>query len=811
MFRNYLTVAFRNLVRNKVYSAINIFGLSVGIAFCILVFLFVQNEWTYDRFHRDVDRIYRVYWDKVDDGRRFGRSIHRIPVAPVLAENVPDLRQAVRLYRGGMTIRRGEKTFSEKLCFADALFFDLFTFPLELGDAATALKEPFSVVLSAEMAVKYFGEENPLGRQITVQARPRNVFPGKPEPPPRLLDFTVTGVARRIPSDSSVQFDFLMPFNHVADICGPDYLNRWTLFVSALSVYVKLPPGVSPAEAEEKLAPVTAEHLLRDGEKPEENRLRLQPMTAIHLNTAIHGPEPASDPVYSYILAGIAALVLLIACINFMNLAIGRSFTRAREVGVRKVVGAGRMQLVRQFWGESLLLSVLALLAGIALAELFLPAFNSLTQKELTIDYAAGASTLIALAGMALLASLIAGSYPAVFLSRINPVGALKGGLKVGDRNLFGRALVILQFALSAFLIVSAMIVYRQVDYMKTRDLGFDSEQIAVVPLWGLKKSDRLQALDVFRNELMQYRDITGISGASGVPFRRGIVNLIWQHEDERVKVGRFRIDHDLLDMLGMKVIAGRAFDRARGMEGVLVNEAWMRAFEWETHVDKQIEGMLVSDARYGKLRHPPVIGVVKDFHCQSLHHEIVPMIFIPASDPNYLYIKIHPQKAPEALARIKETWRALAPTLPFDFFFLDEHIDRQYRDEDRWGRIIGYASFFAILIASLGAFGLVALSVTRRIKEIGIRKALGASASSIVLLFSREFVKLVFVANLVAWPVAYLVMSAWLQDFAYRVDLDIWTFAAGGALTLALVLLSVCSQAIKAATANPVDALRYE
>ena len=808
MFKNYLMVAFRNLVRNRVYSAINIFGLSVGIAFCILVFLFVQNEWTYDRFHRDVDRIYRVYWEHVGDHGRSLWSVARIPVAPALAENVPEFGQAVRLYRSKTTIKWGEESISEGLCFADAAFFDLFTFPLEFGDAATALKSPFSVVLSAEMAAKYFGEENPLGRQMTVQARPGDPF-GETEPAPKLLDFSVTGVARPVPSNSSVQFDFLMSFNHVADIRGPEFLSSWGLYDPRhLSVYVKLPPGVSPAEVEERLVPVTATHLLKQREKPEENRLRLQSMTDIHLNTTIEGPEPASDPVYSYILSGIATLVLLIACINFMNLAIGRSFTRAREVGVRKVVGAGRMQLARQFWGESLMLSVLALLVGAALAELLLPTFNSLTQKELTIDYVARASTLIALCGMALLASLIAGSYPAVFLSRIHPAGVLKGGLEVRGRNLLGRALVVVQFALSAFLIVSAMVMYRQVDYMKTRNLGFDSEQIAVVPLWGLNTSERVRALDVFRNELTQYGDITGVSGASGVFGRIG--GYTDTYKGKRVRVGQLKVDYDFLDMLGMTVIAGRTLARKRGLEGVLVNEAWMRAFEWETHVGRQLEHS-VSDPRYGKLRNPPVIGVVKDFHSQSLHREIMPLVFSPASDPYFLYIKIHPHKIPEALARIKARWHTLEPTLPFDFFFLDEHIDRQYRDEERWGRIIGYASFFAILIASLGAFGLVALSVSRRVKEIGIRKVLGASASSIVLLFSREFVKLVIVANVVAWPVAYLVMRDWLQDFAYRIDLDIWTFAAGGVLTLALALLSVCSQAIKAASANPVDALRYE
>jgi putative ABC transport system permease protein len=791
MLRNYLIVAVRNLLRHRGYSAINVVGLAVGMAFCILTFLFVQNEWTYDTFHENAGRIYRVY--KVSKGQKgeTRRSVEsHTPLAPALA-NFPEIRRAVRVMSWGGPVNVEGKVFRESWLFADPAFFEMFSFPLRQGDPRTALQDKSGIVISEDMSRKYFGDENPMGKRISL----KSVDPFQDEG--TVHSFVVTGVVRPAPSNSTIRFDFLIPYENV-NMLDLDP-NSWDRSISSNSTYVQLLDHVQVSELEAKF-PLLIQSIQRL--KRDSVQLRLQPLTDIYLNRSIYNSGPVGNLQYSYILSGISLLVLFIACVNFVNMAVGRSATRAREVGVRKVVGAGRMQLIRQFWGESVLLSFIALFIGIALAELMLPAFNSLTDQNLSMDGYASGPVLFFLVGLTLFVGLTAGSYPALVLSGFHPVEVLNRRLRVGGKNLFGRSLMVLQFALSIFFIVSAAVMFRQVRFLKAQDLGFNVEQIVAIDMWGLSDREKELVLSRFRKELSRHPGIVDISWTTSL-FNRGGGYLTLLN-GQYVFVAKIGVDYNYLDMMGLQVIEGQKL--SEGVKGVLVNEALVKAYGWNEAIGQPFKGTEMDG-----LRNPKVIGVVKNFHHESLRHEIRPAILYATAHPNYLLTKIRPQNIPATLAILKNRWHQFVPDLPFDFFFLDEHVDRQYRAEERWGRIIGYSAVLAIFIACLGLFGLAAYTAERRTKEIGIRKVLGASVTNIVTLLSKEFVILVGIANLIAWPVAFYAMRRWLQDFAYRIELGPGVFALGGALALFIALLTVISQAIKAARANPVEALRYE
>ena len=782
MLRNYLTVAVRNLLRHKAYSLINITGLAIGFAFCILTFLYVRHEWSYDTFHKHVNSIYRLYigWKEPDGDRRLF-VIQNPPLAPILAENIPEIAHTVRLKTSRKWIMVGEKMLEQDLLFADASLFNIFSFPLRMGDERTALRDKSSVVLSEEVAKRFFGNANPVGKQISILGSGNQFY-----------DFLVTGVAHRIPENSSIRFDCLLPYERLIDLLEMD-IHSWKSHIGGHTVYVRLAEKTLSSEIEAKFPSIVKKFM----GNPDRWTLHLQRLTDVHYaNHVLHGPEPVSNPVYSYVLTGIALLVLLIACINFANLSISLSVARAKEVGVRKVIGARRTQIVVQFWGEFFILSFLALLLGFGIAELFLPKFNDLVQKRPPIEFHLDGWALGILAGLMFLVSLAAGGYPAAFLSRFQPVDVLKRSLRIGGRDLLGQTLMVIQYALSIFLIISTLLMFKQIDYLKVKSLGSHSEHVLVMPLWNL---ERARIIDAFKDGLAHHEDILGISGASDL-FGRGLARYTGMYKDRKVSFVVFEVGYNYFEFMGIELVSGRGFSEAFGVEGVMVNETWMNTI-----------GLDASEHMKGVFKDRPIIGVVKDFHYQSLHHPIEPLMVSLTSTPSYLFVKIRADKIPATIELLKGKWHQVIPNLPFDFSFLDDHVDRLYRSDQRWGRIIGYSFLFAIFIASLGAFGLTALAVARRAKEVGIRKALGASVFNIVLLFSKDFMKLVVLANLIGWPMAYYTMSRWLQDFAYRINIGPQVFVLGGFLTLVIVLLAVTSQAFKAATANPVDALRYE
>ncbi|MBU0712025.1 ABC transporter permease [bacterium] len=803
MFKNYLKIAFRNLIRHKTYSFINIAGLAIGIACCILIFLYVQHEWQHDRFHENADNIFRLMiQETAPDGEITFTTLLPISLSKVLEEEFPMINRATGFIRTGTRITYENQSFYEQFALVDAAFLEMFTFPFIVGDPATALSQPNSVVISESVVHKYFGETegefaDVLGKVLIFQSEEK---------------FIVTGVMQSVPKTSSLEFDVLIPIK--PDI--PYFVARnWA---GAATVYVQLTDGQDTKVLETALPSFMEKHLastIKDHRTDifgcdikELFQLRLQPLTDIYLNSNIESHYTARGNIfYSYIHSGIAFLVLLTACINFMTLSIGRSASRSMEVGMRKVFGAQRKQVMWQFWGEALLLTLFALLLGIVLAELFLPIFNILARKELTISYFNNYETLLALLGMLAITGIIAGSYPAVVLSRFQPFTVLKGQWGISGRNRFTRTLVVVQYILSIALMVSTGVMSQQINYMRSKDLGYQKEHVIVVSVPNDITSER------YKNKLLQYDKIISAAG-SDRSFTSGYQTRGVKKEGggwDAVRI--IRIDSDYLETLGIELIAGRNFFKALSTDttqSVIVNETFIKIFGWTEPLGKRLEGLGTRDEQPP----PAIIGVVKDFHIDRLHREIRPLALSMNPDFHGIYhvfIRIRPDDIPGTIVLLKETWEEIAPDQPFQYAFLDENLKHQYRNEQRWHKIVGYACVFAILISCMGILGLASLAVTRRTKEIGIRKVLGASIADIVSLLIKEFILLVVVAIIIACPIGWYIMDKWLQNFSYRIDFAWWIFALAGALTVMIVLLTVSWQAIKAALANPVESLRYE
>ena len=805
MFRNYLTVAFRNLVRHKVYSFINISGLAIGMTCCVLILIFARFELGYDAYHENADRIYRIAHERgTADGRIVPSATSPPPLAPVLRNEYPEVVHAVRFVRGTSVIRYGNNRFRERLFFTDASVFDVFDFPLVKGDAQTALREPFSVILTEMTARKYFGHEDPLGKVLTF------------ETPVVQHDYKVTGVIQEVPHNSHFRFGILASYESLHEDDGTSAILKNWLSNPVLYTYLLLPQDCSPAELERKLPALIKKYMGEaSAARGQVLRLFLQPLTSIHLYSHLnHEVEPNSDVVHVYLFAALACFVLLIACINFMNLSTARSARRAKEVGIRKVTGANRLQLIRQFLGESTLLAFIALLVAAALVEISLPLFSRLVDQPLAVDYG-NLSVPFGLVGVALITGIVAGSYPAFFLSAFQPAAVLKGTLNACSKtSRFRQVLVTVQFAISTTLIISMGIIYAQMDYVRNKSLGFEKAHVIALPIF--RHRDLRSKYELVKAELLQSPDILSCAVSSDVPLRStpGFPLRRWPAHPEgapgELQVPGYSVDQDFWETLGITLVAGRNFSKgsaADETEAVIVNETAVRRFGWASSEEALGKGLVLRNRKRGT-----IIGVVKDFHVQSLYQQIEPLIFrISPSSCNNLLVRIRPNRSSSALDLLKREWETYVPSSPFEYAFLDEYFDRQYRTDERRGKMLGGFTVLAIFIACLGLFGLVSFAAEQRTKEIGIRKALGATASNIVLLLSKDFARPVILANVIAWPIAYYAMNNWLQNFAYRIDLGMGTFVLGGMLALAIALVTVSYQAIKAALANPVDALRYE
>lgn len=813
MLKNYLKITARNLAKHKSYTFINVFGLAVGIACCLLIFIFVRHEWSFDSFHEQKDSIYALYIQETrpDTSLQFRRLIP-LGVPEALAVEMPGIERVVQLVTGPATIFHAGQPIREEIFQADSTFFEIFSFPLLAGEASSVLDDPGKMVISETVAKKYFGAEtnigfdSVLGKTISLQTRSE------------VKDFRISGIMEDCPANSSLQIEFLISFQNYADL--PMGSNDWN---GRTSTYILLEKGQRAEDIERALLPFTALHFKEriEAQKAEGTlidrdhalQLRLQPLGDVHLNTKIpvEYELPVHNKTYSFILSGIAILVMLIACINFTTLSVARATDRAREVGLRKTIGAQKRQLMVQFWGEAFALSFLATIFAIILAEATLPLFTQLTGKSLSLASLVSPTAIIALFFLVTIVSLVAGGYPSLFLPKFQPTRVLKGDVKTTGASVFMRSLVVAQYTISIALMLCAGIMGEQLDFLRTKDLGFNDDLIVIISVRG-KNSP--QPTEMYRNALAGHANITKIVGA-GQAFTVSSDTRSWQDAEGITRISYvYGADYDYVDFFEMRLVAGRNFSReivSDAIAGVLVNETLVREFGLTDPIGKTLQGFMPGTFQ----QTPTILGVVRDFNFTSLHEQIKPAVLI--IHPNYfaryrnVFVKIRPQNIPATLALLKEKWLEVAPDAPFDYSFLDDNVQQQYLAEERWSQVIHASTILTMVIACMGLFALAALIVRKRTKEIGIRKVVGASISRIILLLTRDFILLVGVAFVFAAPAGYFVMSGWLQDFAYRVEMRPEMFVLIGFMAFVIVLFTVSAQAIRAALANPVDALRYE
>jgi len=799
MIKHYLHVGLRALGRHKGYTFVNVAGLALGLACCLLILLFVRDEHAYDRFHTNADRLYRL--NKVVTPQEGGTERHAISsglMGPTLAADYAQVEDVVRVlpWFDDVLLRVGDETAKvSDVVLADANFFELFDFRLLRGDPTTVLEPVLSIVLTETTARRLFGDEDPVGRTVT----------GLND-----LEYTVTGLAEDPPEHAHLRFNALISWSSTVPGNGAlemGFLNNW--LTQALFTYILLAPDADP----EALTAQLPDFMQRNfPQRAEQYHLYLQPFTDIYLGSSdllYVSDLRLGNRTYVYVLSIIAVLILLIACINYMNLATARATRRTTEVGIRKVIGANRTQLARQFLGESVLVVLLALGVAVALVEAVRPAFNHFTGKHLTVDLVNDPWLLAGLAGLVLVVGLVSGLYPALVLSRFQPVQVLKDGAYRGAGGfMLRRVLVVVQFAISITLIIGSLAVYRQMTYLQSTDLGYQRDQLVVLPVDNTTLPGQFEAV---KAALLQHPQVTHVTGSSAVPGQAtmgfGIVPE-GRPADETWTTQTIRVDdYDLIETYGMEMAAGRYFSddfATDATNGVVINEAMVRALGWTDPVGKRLDIP-------GEVDEGTVIGVVNDFHYASLHQTIQPLALYMAPRWDNLTIRITGRDVPGTLAHLQDTWERFEPQYPFEYFFLDASFAALYQTEERLMETLGLFTLLALFIAALGLFGLAAFTAEQRTKEVGIRKVMGATVMSLVVLLSKTFVRLVVLAFVVAAPLAYFITRFWLSSFAYRVELSWWTFLLAGLTALGIALLTVSYQAIKVALSDPVKSLRYE
>jgi putative ABC transport system permease protein len=803
MWTNYLKVALRTLRKQRGYTVINVVGLVVGLVCCGFIGLYIQDERSFDRYHERGDRIFRLTRETSAGGEAGVGATTAAPVAPALEAQVPEVEHAVRLVltsgllersEGNERIRRQENA----LAYADAALFEVFSFPFLRGDPRTALAAPGGVVLTETLARFYFGETDPLGQPLRLD---------------NMTTLTVTGVMRDIPANSHFTFDVVASWGAwEAGLRQTD--NEWLIRewnANYLFTYLLLAEGTTPQRVEAAL-PAFVERNLGEivRELFDSYTMRLQPLAAIHLGPTLTGePTPPTDPTRLRVFALIGAFILLIACANFVNLATARAAQRAKEVGLRKSIGAQRGQLVGQFLAESLLVSGVAFGLAIIASALLLPAFNTLAGTEINSLWAHGGLYPLFLGALALVVGLGAGSYPALVLSGFRPAAVLRGPFR-GSRQgvVLRKGLVVFQFAITIALLAGTAVVYTQVRYMRSQPLGFDQEQVLVVDFFAdTEVQDRAETI---RQVLARQPGVLNAAVTSSVPSGgNNELSVEYESPDGDVRRGtmsQYAVDAHFGEALGLTLIAGRPLGAADSSRIFLVNEAAVAQMGWSTPEEAIGKRFGLPDSE------GEIVGVVRDFHYRGLREAVQPLFLHswPAFYAQFA-LRLAPGDEGETVAGLERAWAEVAPHLPFSYTFLDETFDEQYRADAQFGQLFGVFAGLAILVACLGLFGLASYTATQRTKEIGVRKVLGASEAGIVALLSRDVVRLVLVAFLVSAPVAYLVMGRWLEGFAYRVPVSPLLFVAAGLAALLLALSTVSYQAVRAATADPVKALRYE
>ncbi len=789
MLTNYLKITFRNIWRQKGYSFINIFGLAIGLACCLLILLWVQDELSIDRFHTNADHLYRVEQDQSYGGQPYHVNVTPWPCIPVWNEEIPEIIEATRYgWCGGQPYSYDGKTFIEDdVQVIDPAFFTMFDFPLQSGDPATVLSDPYSVILNTDTAEKYFGDEDPMGKVITVDNQHQ---------------LTVTGVLEKTPHNSIIQPVILVSMEFARTLGS--YNEGWGS--NSIRSYILLDDHANLSDVNRKLTDVVNNN--REEESP--TVYMAAPLVDVYLHSYFGFSDSGQAIVYVYIFSIIAAFILLIACINFMNLSTARSASRAREIGIRKVVGAQRSGLIYQFLGESAILSLLSAIIALIFVYLLLPVFNEISGKEIVVSALLSRDFIIGLLVITLITGLVAGSYPAIFLSAFRPVKVLKGNLSTGRSQLLRKILVIFQFSLSIILTITTMIIYQQLNYMRSKDLGFDQEQVISVGIRG----DIGKSYPALKTELAKLPQVLGVTASSHRPTNIGSNSggADWDGKDPELKlvVSTNSVDFDFIETMKIKMASGRAFSREFPTDqadsnhiAFIINETMGRIMGKESVVGENLRFVGGEG---------PIIGVMKDFHFQAVRDEIEPLaIFIAPEWFGCMLVRLAPGDLPSSLTAVEEAWRRVLPDYPMDYRFLEEDLEWMYRIETGMSQLLKYFSILAIIIACLGLLGLASFTAEQRTREIGIRKVLGASVSDLVLLLSGQFTKWVLLANLIAFPAAYLLLNKYLENYAYRIDLGILPFILAGFMALLIAWITVSFQAVKAALANPVEALKYE
>lgn len=798
MLKNLLTIALRNILKDKTYSAINILGLTIGITCSMFLFLYILDELSFDRYHKNADNIYRIVSNIKEPDNAFTWAVAQIPLAEELRENYPEVKNAVRFFGTARTLyKNGDQQFYEEDFFlTDSTVFDMFTYEFVKGDMATALDMPFSIVLTEKIAAKYFGEADPIGQSIQNQQNE---------------EFKITGVIKDVPLNSHFRFDALISRN-----TRPQNQGGWGGF--GVFTYIQLPAGYDLSKMYVSLDTIVKQRVNPIFEQFGISvKYELQRITDIHLYSKIQDEaEAGGDISYIYIFGAVAAFMLIIASINYMNLATARSANRAKEVGIRKVMGSQRMQLVLQFITESVVIALIALAVSLACIYLLLPAFNSLSNKEMPFGYILQTPVLLSLLGIMVFVGVVGGSYPAFYLSGFNPVNVLKGKLSSkGGSVIFRKTLVVAQFAISIFMLISTLIVFDQLSFLRNKDLGFDKSRVIRIDLPG---RELRQKGAIIAERFKQNSEIENVGMATSAPGQ-GIGKLLLKVEDNEGKltdrgVDLFSADYDFVSTMGMDIVQGRDFSRDVSSDttyAVLVNEAMVKRMAWDNPIGKKFifQGGGPDNTDIEK----QVVGVIKDYHQNSLYDAIEPLMILLDDENRYIFVRTKEGDIRESLTGLEKIWKEINPNNPFEYNFLDQDFDSQYRADEKRSQIFTAFSGLTIAIACLGLLGLAAFTTEQRTKEIGVRKVIGASVNGLVFLVSKEFFVLVGIGMVLAFPAAWYFTNSWLQNFAYRIALEgEWlTFIVSAVLAFAITMVTVGYHVMRAAMANPVKSLRDE
>ena len=810
MVRNYLKTAGRNLLKNKGYSAINIFGLAAGLASCLLILLYVFNEFSYDHFNQKIDQIYRVDSDIKFGGNHFVIAATPDALGPTLKSEYPQVKQFVRfLSYGGMLVKKGEQNIQEdRVILTDSTLFDVFTLPMLSGDSKTALVNPNSVVITESMAKKYF------------PGKDYNLVVGQPLTMDETELYKITGVIKDVPDASHFHYDFFIP---IYGQLPPDKINQWTS--NEFNTYILIDKSADTSHLSSQLHDIVMNYVvpfLKEWSpdfsdfKKQGNHLRyeLMPLKSIHLYSQKgHELEDNGNIQFVTIFSLIALFILIIACVNFMNLSTARASGRAKEVGVRKVLGSMRKNLIFQFLSESLLVSFIAMAFALVITVFLLPYFNELSGKELLLKNLLSPWLLASLVILVGFVGIMAGLYPAFYLSAFKPVEVLKGKVASNFKTGWLRSgLVVFQFAISIFLIIGTMVIYKQLNFIQTKDLGFDRNQVLVIKnTWSLSKNTTVFKDEVLKLGGVEKATITGFLPTSGWRSDRPVFSEKSTHLNNAISTQTWRVDENYIPTLDMKLIEGRNFssDFPTDSSGIIINQAFANLLNKKDLLNRPVYFMDNFPDKDLTTYH--IIGVVKNFNFNSLHDNIGPLVLLYKPQNGSVAFRINTANVDKTIVSMKQIYKKIAPGQPFEYSFMDEDFNNSYKAEQKIGRLSITFSILAILIACLGLFGLITFAASQRTKEIGIRKVLGATVADVSSLLAKDFMKLVLIATLFAFPLAWWAMNGWLQEFAYRITISWWIFLVAGAVAILIALLTLSYQAIKAATANPVESLRTE